>query len=230
MERSLLDMLPEKWRNILKNPLLEKNLANISAFLEEEKRKGFEIYPAHKDLFSAFRYTEPEKVKVLLLGQDPYHEPRQAHGLAFSVPPGVKKPPSLQNIFKEYEKDTALQAPEDGSLIPWAEEGVLLLNTVLTVRAHEANSHKEAGWEVFTDSVIKAVDSFPRHIVFILWGKPAQKKLSLIDRTRHTVIISAHPSPLSAYRGFFGSRPFSCCNEALLLHGQERINWDLAKK
>lgn len=228
MPLPLWENLPGAWFDILKERLPEELLVSLDRFLAEEYKEQ-EIFPPYKDIFHAFCLTPPEKLKVLLLGQDPYHEPGQAHGLAFSVPDGVKKPPSLRNILKEYERDTQKKAPRQSSLEPWAKEGVLLLNTVLTVRAHKANSHKEKGWEIFTDSVISAVNDFPRHIVFLLWGNPAQKKLPLIDSGKHTVITSAHPSPLSAYRGFFGSSPFSRCNEALLQHKGSVIDWSLEK-
>ena len=228
MRRPLAEPLPESWRSLLRESV-EKLFPDLSSFLEEEYGKG-QVFPPYEEIFSAFALTPPEKVKVLLLGQDPYHDENQAHGLAFSVRDGVKKPASLRNIIKEYTADTGFPAPESGSLVPWAKEGVLLLNTVLTVRAHEADSHKGHTWELFTDSVISAVNAFPRHIVFLLWGNPAGKKLPLIDQTRHTVLCSAHPSPLSAHRGFFGSHPFSRCNEALARHGQEKVNWDLSQK
>ena len=226
MNSFLIEKMPEKWRETLKETLYASSFASLAAFLEEEY-KNREIYPVYDEIFSAFTYTEPENVKVVILGQDPYHEPGQAHGLAFSVKDGVKFPPSLRNIFKEYERDTTFPAPRSGSLIPWAKEGVLLLNTVLTVRKHEANSHKGKGWEEFTDEVIRRINAFPEHIVFLLWGAPAQKKIPLIDAHKHSIITSAHPSPLSAYRGFFGSSPFSLCNKVLLQHGRKEINWKL---
>ena len=222
----LIEKMPEKWREILHETINGNSFASLAAFVEEEYKKE-EIFPAYNEIFSAFIHTPPEKVKAVILGQDPYHEPGQAHGLAFSVKEDVKFPPSLRNIFKEYESDTTFSAPKNGSLIPWAKEGVLLLNTVLTVRKHEANSHKGKGWEEFTDGVIQKINTFPEHIVFLLWGTPAQKKIPLIDKTKHTILSSAHPSPLSAYRGFFGSSPFSRCNEALMQHGREIINWKL---
>jgi uracil-DNA glycosylase len=166
-------------------------------------------------------------VKVLILGQDPYHDDNQAHGLCFSVRPGVKPPPSLKNIFRELHDDVGFRIPSNGYLVPWAEQGILLLNAVLTVRAHQANSHKGKGWEVFTDAIIETVASKKDPVIFILWGSYAQKKTQLIDTARHIIISSAHPSPLSANRGFFGSRPFSQINKALQDNGNQPIDWQL---
>lgn len=222
---NLAEQLPAKWRELLAPALQAASFRSLSAFLEKEYAEK-QIFPPREDLFSAFRLTPPDKVRVLILGQDPYHDDGQAHGLAFSVRPGVKFPPSLRNIFKELNADLGSPVPESGSLEEWAKQGVLLLNTVLTVRAHAAGSHQKHGWEEFTDSVIRTVSGFPRPVVFVLWGGPAQKKLPLIDTARHTVIQSAHPSPLSAYRGFFGSRPFSAINRALALNGTEPIEFD----
>ena len=191
-----------------------------------EEYRSRQIFPNPDDIFYAFHLTPLNDVKVVILGQDPYHNDGQAHGLAFSVRPGVTFPPSLRNIFKELNADLGTPVPESGSLDEWAKQGVLLLNTVLTVRAHAAGSHQKHGWEEFTDSVIRAVSAFPRPVVFVLWGGPAQKKLPLIDTARHTVIQSAHPSPLSAYRGFFGSRPFSAINAFLREQGAKEICWD----
>ena len=187
-----------------------------------------EVYPAPDDIFNAFAFTPLAKVKVVILGQDPYHEPGQAHGLSFSVEPGTPIPKSLCNIYKELESDLEIPPAGSGCLRPWAENGVLLLNSILTVEAHKAGSHKKFGWEAFTDQVIAATNALPQPIAFVLWGNYAQKKTSLIhtDAPR-LVLASAHPSPLSAYRGFFGSRPFSKINEFLEENGQQPVNWRL---
>lgn len=220
----LAALLPDSWRAELDSALRTESFRKLQDFLEEEYSSR-RIFPPREDLFSAFRLTAPDKVRVLILGQDPYHDDGQAHGLAFSVRPGVRFPPSLRNIFQERLDDLGIPVPSHGSLESWAEQGVLLLNTVLTVRAHEPASHKKHGWEEFTDAVIRTVGSRTSPVVFVLWGAPAQKKKRLIDTTRHIVLESAHPSPLSAYRGFFGSRPFSRINEALRAHGFAEIDW-----
>ena len=185
------------------------------------------IYPDMYDIFNAMHYTPYDKVKVVILGQDPYHGPRQAHGLSFSVLPGVEPPPSLVNIFKELESDLGCKVPNHGCLRHWAEQGVLLLNTVLTVREYQANSHQGIGWEEFTDRIITLLNQRKEPMVFLLWGRPAQRKQSMITNPNHLVITSPHPSPLSAYRGFFGSRPFSKANDFLCKHGMEPIDWQL---
>ena len=197
---------------------------SLTSFVEGE-RKHHDVFPSPDNVFCAFRQTPLNQVRVLILGQDPYHGDGQAHGLSFSVRPGVRIPPSLRNIFQELQSDLDLPAPADGCLDAWANQGVLLLNTVLTVRAHEANSHRRRGWETFTDSVIKAVNDQPA-VVFVLWGRPAQQKASLID-DRHLIVQSPHPSPLSARRGFFGSRPFSQINAFLAERQLGEIHWDL---
>ena len=198
---------------------------SLQEFVEEE-RKDQTVYPPPEDTFNAFRYTSLVQTRVVIIGQDPYHGPGQAHGLCFSVQRCVQKiPPSLKNILKELVSDIGCETPEHGNLESWARQGVLLLNTVLTVRKSEANSHRRKGWEKFTDAVIKCVGQRHAPCVFILWGKPAEKKLDLID-SRHTTIISPHPSPLSARRGFFGSKPFSKANMALESFGQKKIAWD----
>lgn len=220
----LAALLPDSWRAELDSALRTESFRKLQDFLEEEYSSR-RIFPPREDLFSAFRLTAPDKVRVLILGQDPYHDDGQAHGLAFSVRPGVRFPPSLRNIFQERLDDLGIPVPSHGSLESWAKQGVLLLNTVLTVRAHEPASHKKHGWEEFTDAVIRTVGSRTSPVVFVLWGAPAQKKKRLIDTTRHIVLESAHPSPLSAYRGFFGSRPFSRINEALRAHGFAEIDW-----
>src|SRR5262249_26229986 len=183
-------------------------------------------FPPEEDLFAAFKATPYEQVKVLLLGQDPYHDDGQAHGMCFSVRPGVKPPPSLVNIYKELRDDLSITPPDHGYLVSWAHQGVLLLNAVLTVRAHEAASHKEKGWETFTDAAIKALSAREKPLVFLLWGAYAQKKAALIDTNKHRVLLAAHPSPLSAKK-FFGSKPFSQANQALQELGQSPVNWQL---
>ncbi|WP_369864759.1 uracil-DNA glycosylase [Archangium sp. Cb G35] len=223
---SMKDRLPKDWRMVLKDVLDSPEFAELEAFVAGERREQT-VYPSEEDLFSAFRLTPYEGVKVLLLGQDPYHGPGQAHGLAFSVQPGVKPPPSLVNIFKELESDVGVPRPKDGSLVPWAEQGVLLLNAVLTVRQGEANAHEGHGWEHFTDAVIQKVSGKLEPVVFILWGSYAQKKKALIDTSKHIVLEAPHPSPLSAKKGFFGSKPFSGANNALKKAGREPIDWQL---
>jgi len=218
--------LPESWKPLVGDELKEPYFENLKEFLEEERRK-YTIYPPEKEVFQALRATPYNEVKVLILGQDPYHGEGQAHGLAFSVCPGVKPPPSLMNMFKELRDDLGFEMPDNGYLMPWAEQGVLLLNAVLTVRAHEPNSHKNKGWEKFTDRVIQVVGEKKDRVVFVLWGGYARKKLALIDTDRHAIIESAHPSPLSARNGFFGSRPFSRIKRALQEAGKEPIDWQL---
>ena len=223
----LTAQLPENWRDFLAGSLDRGSFAELETFLEQEYRTET-VFPPFDELFTAFRLTPPERTRVVILGQDPYHDEGQAHGLAFSVRDGVRFPPSLRNIFKELNSDLDLPVPKSGSLTAWAQQGVLLLNTVLTVRAHQPGSHRKHGWETFTDSVIAALSSKSGHLVFVLWGAPAQTKLPLIDRTKHTVICSAHPSPLSAHRGFLGSRPFSAIDRDLTEHGMKPIDWDLS--
>ena len=178
-------------------------------------------------IFNALHYTSYADTKVLILGQDPYHEPGQAHGLSFSVQPNVPPPPSLVNIFKELETDLGCTVPNNGCLEPWARQGVLLLNTVLTVQAHRANSHRDKGWEIFTDKIISLLNQREKPVAFILWGSPARRKKAMITNPQHFIVESPHPSPLSAYRGFFGSRPFSKVNKFLESVGEEPINWQL---
>ena len=183
------------------------------------------VYPPSDSIFNAFEYTDLDKVKVLILGQDPYHEPGQANGLCFSVSPGIKIPPSLQNIYKELYDDLGIEPSKSGDLTNWAKQGVLLLNTVLTVRAHAANSHRGIGWEKFTDAAIEVLANQDRPIVFILWGRSAKEKISLIHNPKHLIISSAHPSPLSARNGFFGSKPFSRTNDYLTQNGISPVDW-----
>lgn len=198
--------------------------------LYQAVRKAYEtepVYPPAGELFAAFDHTPLEEVKVVILGQDPYHEPGQAQGLCFSVPPGIPVPPSLENIYKELKEDLGCYIPKSGCLIPWARQGVFLLNTVLTVRAHRAGSHRGLGWESFTDAVIRVLNAQDRPLVFLLWGRPAGEKKDLLDNPRHLVLTAPHPSPLSAYRGFFGCRHFSRCNEFLLSQGETPIDWQI---
>lgn len=189
--------------------------------------KNYIIYPKADDIFNAFHFTPLSKVKVVIIGQDPYHNENQAHGLCFSVKPHVDIPPSLMNIFKELKDDLGCYIPNNGCLEKWAKQGVLLLNTVLTVRAHRPLSHQGKGWENFTDAVIKAVNDLDRPVVFILWGKPAQSKKKMLTNSKHLILEAPHPSPLSASRGFFGSRPFSKTNEFLIKNNMEPIDWQI---
>ncbi len=214
------------WKEALTLEFEKPYFKELSEFLNEEYNSG-QIFPPKEDIFNAFNYTPLKEVKVLIIGQDPYHDLNQAHGLAFSVGIGEKIPPSLRNIFKELKDDLGYEIPNHGYLKAWADQGVLLLNTVLTVRAHEANSHKDRGWEKFTDAVIREINKQNRPMVIILWGKPAQSKGSMLNNPNHLILKAPHPSPLSAYRGFFGSKPFSQCNEFLKDHGLEPINWEL---
>jgi uracil-DNA glycosylase len=192
-----------------------------------EEYQTHRVFPAADDIFNAFDFTPMEKVKVVILGQDPYHNDGQAHGLSFSVKPEVEIPPSLVNIYQELHDDLGCTIPNNGYLKKWADQGVLLLNTVLTVRAHQANSHRGIGWEQFTDAVIRAVNEIDRPVVFILWGKPAQSKKRMLNNPKHLILEAPHPSPLSAYRGFFGSKPFSQTNAFLKEHGIEPIDWQI---
>ncbi len=185
------------------------------------------VYPPADDLFNAFHLTPLGKVKVVIIGQDPYHEPGQAHGLCFSVRPGVKIPPSLENIYKELQDDLGCFIPNNGYLTKWAQQGVLLLNTLLTVRAHQAFSHRDIGWEEFTDAAIRAVNQVDRPVVYLLWGSPAQKKAVMLNNPKHLILKAPHPSPLSAYRGFFGCRHFSQANRFLEEHGETPIDWQI---
>ncbi len=216
------------WQDLLADELKKPYFEAIKSFVDAERNSG-EVYPPESEVFNALKLTPYEKVRVVILGQDPYHDVGQAHGLCFSVRDGVKAPPSLANIFKELKSDLGIDRPPTGNLTPWAEQGVLLLNAVLTVRAHEANSHKGKGWEQFTDAIIQRVSEKKTPVVFVLWGGYAQKKETLIDTSGHIIIKSAHPSPLSAHNGFFGSRPFSKINQALRTAGEIEIDWRTAK-
>ena len=214
------------WNPILKAELEQSYWSELQAFVRNE-REHHQVFPPADEVFAALHKTPYADVLVLILGQDPYHGQGQAHGLCFSVKRPVPPPPSLANMFKELKSDLDLDPPKHGDLSAWADQGVLLLNSVLTVRAHSAASHANKGWETFTDQVIRAVNAKPEPVVFLLWGSYARKKKGLIDTARHTVIESAHPSPLSARNGFFGSRPFSRTNEALERRGRPPINWRL---
>ena len=216
------------WDDVLREEFSKGYYLNLRQFLKKEYSQGT-VYPPMNDIFNAFRYTPYQDVKVVILGQDPYHEPGQAHGLAFSVQPGVPEPPSLQNIFKELHEDVGFEIPPKGNgcLIPWAKSGVLLLNTALTVRAHQANSHRGKGWEQLTDRVIELLNEREKPMVFLLWGNPAKAKRSLITNPRHLILTAAHPSPLSAYHGFFGCRHFSQTNAFLVQNGMEPIDWSI---
>lgn len=218
--------LPDSWKTALAEEFDKPYFKQLENFIEEE-RKCKTIYPPQEDVFSAFELTPLEQVNVLILGQDPYHGENQAHGLCFSVKPGVKTPPSLVNIYKELKDDLEFDIPNHGYLVPWAKQGILMINAVLTVEAHTPNSHKNKGWETFTDAVINKVNE-KESVIFVLWGGYAKKKLKLIDTNRHTVIQSAHPSPLSARNGFFGSKPFSKINSALQQAGKSIINYQLS--
>ena len=221
-----MEPLPASWKPALANEIQQPYFKALDGFVTQE-RKAHTVYPPEGEVFTALRLTPYQDANVFILGQDPYHDDNQAHGLAFSVRPGVTPPPSLKNIFKELKSDVGFRIPNNGYLVPWAEQGVLLLNAVLTVRAHQPNSHKDKGWETFTDGVLRAVSAKPEPVVFVLWGGYARKKASLIDTDRHVIIESAHPSPLSARSGFFGSRPFSKINAALRGAGKREVDWQL---
>ncbi|MBL3807835.1 MULTISPECIES: uracil-DNA glycosylase [Streptomyces] len=215
--------LPESWREVLGEEPRQPYFQQLMEFVAEERARG-PVYPPSDQVFAALEATPFDRVKVLVLGQDPYHGEGQGHGLCFSVRPGVRTPPSLRNIYKELHAELGHPVPDNGYLMPWARQGVLLLNAVLTVRAGEANSHKGKGWEKFTDAVIRAVSDRPDPAVFVLWGNYAQKKLPLIDTERHAVVKGAHPSPLSAKK-FFGSQPFTQIDKAVAEQGHEPIDW-----
>lgn len=216
--------IEDSWKQHLAPEFEADYFSRLTRFVKEEY-SHYEVYPPGKLIFNAFNSCPFNKVKVVIIGQDPYHEPGQAHGLCFSVNDGVQFPPSLQNIFKEIQGDLGTPAPTSGNLTRWTEQGVLLMNATLTVRAHQAGSHQKRGWEEFTDAAIRHLAEEREHLVFILWGSYAQKKGAVIDRSKHLVLTSAHPSPLSAYRGFFGNGHFSKANEYLLKHGQKPIIW-----
>lgn len=219
--------LESSWKKRLQSEFETERMKHLRAFLAGELKKGKKIFPRPDDWFAALNLTPFEKVRVVIMGQDPYHGAGQAHGLSFSVKDGVRFPPSLLNIFKELHDDLGVPTPKSGNLTKWAEQGVLLLNAVLTVEEGKAAAHQKKGWEEFTDRIIHVLNDEKEHLVFLLWGSYAQKKGAFIDRKRHTVIETAHPSPLSAHRGFLGSRPFSKINKDLSKHGLEPIDWAL---
>lgn len=219
-------MIGNDWDNLLKDEYQKEYFKNLENFVLDEYKHKI-IYPKINEVYNAFRYTSFEDVKVVILGQDPYHGENQAEGLCFSVKNGVSKPPSLINIFKELHDDLGYEVPKNGSLVSWTKQGVLLLNAVLTVEKDKAASHKGKGWEQFTDEVIKIVNKKTTPVVFILWGSYARSKKGLITNDKHLIIESAHPSPLSAYNGFFGSKPFSKTNNFLVRNGIEPVNWEI---
>lgn len=219
-------ILQNDWFEHLHEEFSKPYYRKLRTFLKEEYANKT-IYPHMNDIFNALHYTPFAKVKAVILGQDPYHGPNQAHGLSFSVQPGIKPPPSLENIFTELHGDLGIARPRHGHLMNWAKEGVLLLNTVLTVRAGQAHSHRNQGWEHFTNRVIETLNKKDHPIVYILWGRAAQSKTELINTEKHYILQAPHPSPLSAHRGFFGSKPFSQTNELLGINGLQPINWDL---
>lgn len=221
-----MSAIENDWLEAIGEEFKKDYYKNLYNFVKEEYSTHV-IYPNADDIFNAFHFTPLSDVKVVILGQDPYHNVNQAHGLCFSVKPEVDIPPSLVNIYKELEDDLGCSIPNHGYLKKWADQGVLLLNTVLTVRAHQAASHQGKGWETFTDAVIQAVNEQDRPIVFILWGKPAQTKKKMLTNPKHLILEAPHPSPLSAYRGFFGSKPFSKTNEYLKENGIEPIDWQI---
>ena len=221
-----MEIFKNDWGQYLKEEMAHPYYRQLRQFLIGEYSTK-QVYPDMYSIFNALHYTSYADTKVLILGQDPYHEPGQAHGLSFSVQPNVPPPPSLVNIFKELETDLGCTVPNNGCLEPWARQGVLLLNTVLTVQAHRANSHRDKGWEIFTDKIISLLNQREKPVAFILWGSPARRKKAMITNPQHFIVESPHPSPLSAYRGFFGSRPFSKVNKFLESVGEEPINWQL---
>ncbi len=221
---NLKQLIPDDWQQHLNNEFEQDYWKKLESFLAEEMENET-IFPPKEDMFSAFAATPYDKVKVFIVGQDPYHDHNQAHGLCFSVRTGVKLPPSLRNIYKELEADMGIPFSTDGCLTAWAKQGILMINTSLSVRAHQAASHSKRGWETFTDAVISKVNEKTEPVIFVLWGNHAAAKEKLIDNSKHHIIKSAHPSPLSARRGFFGSRPFSRINAQLEQNGMEPIDW-----
>lgn len=218
--------IEKSWKEKLSPELKKTYMQNLKSFLHNEEIHGKIVFPHRDEYFAALNATAFKKVKVVLLGQDPYHGPGQAHGLCFSVRPGVRFPPSLKNIFKELKTDLGIDAPIHGCLTSWAEQGVLMLNSVLTVEESKAASHKNRGWEIFTDKIISLLNDERERLVFILWGAYAQKKASFVDRKKHLVIEGVHPSPLSAHRGFFGAKPFSKVNHYLKSNGKGPVDWN----
>lgn len=226
MSRDIKPVIEESWGTVLAREFQSDYFRALKQFLVEEKKK-YRVFPPGSSIFAAFNHTPFNRVKVVILGQDPYHGPGQAHGLCFSVNKGMVKPPSLVNILKELQQDTGIATPAHGNLESWARQGVLLLNATLTVRAHQAGSHQNKGWEQFTDAAITALSAQATGIVFLLWGNYAQAKSALIDQSRHAVLTAPHPSPLSASRGFFGCKHFSKTNELLAGWNKEMIDWSL---
>lgn len=219
--------LEKSWKKHLGDEFKKPYMEKLLTFLEEEKKAGKIVYPSEDQIFEAFRLTPFDKVKVVILGQDPYHGEGQAHGLCFSVNKNIKIPPSLVNIYKELKDDLGIDIPLHGHLESWAKQGVLLLNTVLTVEDGKAGSHHKKGWEIFTDKVIEVLNRDKENLVFILWGSPAHKKAQHVDEKKHFILRSVHPSPLSVYRGFIGSKPFSQTNAYLKQHNISEINWNV---
>jgi uracil-DNA glycosylase len=220
--------LEKSWLNVLDEEFEKDYMIKLKAFLLEEKQSGHNVFPKGPDIFNALNHTPFDKVKVVILGQDPYHGQGQAHGLSFSVQKGVAIPPSLKNIYKELVEDfPGYQMPSHGELTKWADEGVLLLNATLTVRAHEANSHQGKGWEIFTDRIITELSEKREGVVFLLWGKYAQNKSALIDGTKHVILMAPHPSPFSAHTGFLGCKHFSKANEILVKEGKKPVDWQI---
>ncbi len=218
--------IESSWKNALRDEFEKPYFEKIVSFLKQEKARGKIIYPEGKNIFAAFDHTPFDQVRVLLLGQDPYHGPNQAHGLCFSVQKGIKPPPSLNNIFKELQQDLNIEIPKHGDLTKWANQGVLMLNASLTVEANKPMSHSKIGWEIFTDAVIKKISDEKQGVVFLLWGKFAQEKAVLIDAKKHVVLKAPHPSPFSAHTGFYGCKHFSETNEILIQLGSESIDWN----
>ena len=216
--------IESSWNEALSNTFQQKSFKDLVAFVKDEYAST-KVYPPGKEIFNAFDHCPLDSVKVVILGQDPYHGPGQAHGLSFSVKPGVQFPPSLLNIFKEIETDLGKPMPQNGDLTRWADQGVFLLNATLTVRAHQAGSHQRKGWEEFTDEVIRTVSDTQENVVFLLWGAYAHKKSALIDGSKHLILKAPHPSPLSSYRGFFGCKHFSKANTYLISNGKKPIDW-----
>ena len=221
-----MGMITNDWMEAIKPDFSKQYYKELYGFVKQEY-SSYVVFPPSEDIFNAFHFTPLSKVKVVIIGQDPYHNVGHAHGLCFSVQPGTEIPPSLVNIYKELQDDVGCEIPNNGYLVKWAEQGVLLLNTVLTVRAHQANSHQGKGWEQFTDAVIRAVNEKEEPVVFLLWGRPAQLKKSMLNNPKHLILEAPHPSPLSAYRGFFGCKHFSKANEFLTAHGLSPIDWQI---
>lgn len=221
-----MSMIQNDWLDSVQTEFQKPYYRQLYNFIRDEYSKAV-VYPPSDDIFNAFHLTPLSKVKVVILGQDPYHGEGQAQGLCFSVNKGIESPPSLVNIYQELHEDLGCHIPNHGSLVKWAKQGVLLLNTVLTVRAHQANSHQGQGWEKFTDAIIQAVNAQDRPVVYLLWGRPAQSKIPMLTNPKHLILKAPHPSPLSAYRGFFGCRHFSQANEFLQKNGIEPIDWQI---